>query len=173
LALFAGKAQRAIKLRGEVVILITNSRHLRELNRKYRQKDQPTDVLSFPAENPKLAGDISISAEIATANAAELGHSTETELRILILHGLLHLAGYDHETDRGEMRELETRLWQQFRLPTGLIERAHGVKPGPERVASRTRALNQRRGRRTQDTATMRDVKGIVHSQRNGGGKHR
>ena len=85
----------------------------------------------FPAEDRKRAGDIAISVEIAAANAAELGHTAETELRILILHGLLHLAGYDHETDNGEMQTLETRLRQQFKLPTGLIERAQGVKPGP------------------------------------------
>ena len=97
LALFAGKAQRAVRLRGEVNIRITSSREMRELNRRFRKQNKPTDVLSFPSGLPKLAGDIAISAEIAASNAAELGHSTETELKILILHGLLHLAGYDHE----------------------------------------------------------------------------
>ena len=89
---------------------------------------QATDVLTFVAfdDGPKLAGDIAISAEIAAANAAELGHSTETELKILILHGLLHLAGYDHETDDGEMQAREAELRQQLKLPVGLIERAHG-----------------------------------------------
>jgi probable rRNA maturation factor len=119
--------QRAIRLRGEVVIFITSSRQVQDMNRLYRGKDEPTDVLSFPSQSPKLIGDIAISAEIAAANAAELGHSTETELRILILHGLLHLAGYDHETDRGEMRAREAKLRQQFGLPTGLIDRAHGM----------------------------------------------
>ncbi len=129
LALFAGKAQRAIGLRGEVVILITTSLQVQEMNRLYRRKDAPTDVLSFPSQSPKLIGDIAISAEIAAANAAELGHLPETELRILILHGLLHLAGYDHEADEGEMRAYESRLRQQFGLPSGLIERAHGIRP--------------------------------------------
>ncbi|MGB8886096.1 MAG: rRNA maturation RNase YbeY [Candidatus Korobacteraceae bacterium] len=126
LALFAGKARRAVRLRGEVSIRITSSREMQELNRRFRRKNQPTDVLSFPSGLPKWAGDIAISAEIAAANAAQLGHSIETELRILILHGLLHLAGHDHETDGGEMRAREAKLRQQLKLPVGLIERSHG-----------------------------------------------
>jgi probable rRNA maturation factor len=129
LALFAGKAQRAVGLRGEVVIFITTSAELRQMNRQYRHKDEPTDVLSFElrSSRAKTAGDLAISAEIAAANAAELGHSTETELKILILHGLLHLAGYDHETDHGEMHTREVELRRQLKLPVGLIERAHGA----------------------------------------------
>ena len=123
LSLFAAKAQRAVGLRGEVNIRITSSRELQELNRRFRKKNQPTDVLSFPSETPKLAGDIAISAEIAAANAASLGHSAQTELKILILHGLLHLAGYDHETDDGEMRSRETSLAPQTR-PAGRTDRA-------------------------------------------------
>jgi probable rRNA maturation factor len=105
------------------------------MNRLYRRKNEPTDVLSFPSQSPKLIGDIAISGEIAAASAAELGHPAETELKILILHGLLHLAGYDHETDKGEMRAYESRLRQQFGLPTGLIERVQLANP----EASRTR----------------------------------
>lgn len=127
LTLFAARARRAMKLRDDVNILITSSREMRELNRRFRKKNTPTDVLSFPSNMPKLAGDIAISADIAAANAAELGHSTETELKILILHGLLHLAGYDHETDGGEMQAREAELRQQLKLPVGLIERAHGA----------------------------------------------
>jgi probable rRNA maturation factor len=131
LTLFAGKAQRAIGLSGAVDIRITTSAELRELNRKYRHKDETTDVLSFEltSSRAKMAGDLAISAEIAAANAAELGHSTETELRILILHGLLHLAGYDHESDKGEMRAQELKLRMQLKLPVGLIERAHAIAP--------------------------------------------
>ena len=127
LALFAGKAQRALGVRGEICIFITTSSKLRDMNRRYRQKDEPTDILSFSLSpnRSKPAGDLAISAEIAADNAAELGHSTETELKILILHGLLHLAGYDHETDNGDMQGRETELRQQLGLPTGLIERAH------------------------------------------------
>jgi len=126
LALFAGKAQRAVGLAGETVIFITTSAELRKLNRRYRHKDQATDVLSFETitSRRKSIGELAISAEIAAANAAVLGHSTETELRILILHGLLHLAGYDHETDDGEMRARESELRMQLKLPVGLIERA-------------------------------------------------
>src|SRR5271166_195762 len=125
LSLFAAKARRALGLDGGVNVRITSNRELQELNRRFRQKDKPTDVLSFPSDMPKVAGDIAISADIAAANAADLGHSTETEVKILILHGLLHLAGYDHEADNGDMQARETQLRQQLGLPTGLIERAH------------------------------------------------
>ena len=107
LALFTARARRAVGVRGELSVRITSNAEMRDMNRRFRQKNKPTDVLSFPSEMPKLAGDIAISVEIATANANQLGHSVETELKILILHGLLHLAGYDHETDDGEMRKLE------------------------------------------------------------------
>ncbi len=81
LSLFAAKARRALGLGGEVNVRITSNRELQELNRRFRRKNKPTDVLSFPSGLPKLAGDIAISAEIAAANAADIGHSTETELR--------------------------------------------------------------------------------------------
>jgi probable rRNA maturation factor len=135
LALFAGKAQRAVGLRGDVVIFVTCSEEMQKLNREYRGKDEPTDVLTFPSLSPRVLGDIAISVEIAAANAAELGHSTEAEVKVLILHGLLHLAGYDHETDDGEMRARETILRRQLGLPVGLIERAHAGLP--KRHASR------------------------------------
>ncbi len=136
LSLFAAKAQRAVGLRGEVNIRVASSRELQELNHRFRRKNQPTDVLSFPSETPKLAGDIAISAEIAAANASDMGHSPQTELKILILHGLLHLAGYDHETDDGEMQTRETTLRRQLGLPVGLIERTH-ASPA-RRAAGRT-----------------------------------
>jgi probable rRNA maturation factor len=148
LALFAGKAQRAIGLRGEVVILITSSRQVQEMNHLYRKKNEPTDVLSFPSQNPKLVGDIAISAEIAASNAAEMGHWAETELRILILHGLLHLAGYDHETDTGEMHAQESKLRRQFGLPVGLIERTHG-----EGIEKPLKARQRGKGRMSKSAA--------------------
>ncbi len=101
-------------VRGELSVRITSDAEMRELNRRFRRKNKPTDVLSFPSDMPKLAGDIAISADIAAANAEQLGHSLETELKILILHGLLHLAGYDHETDDGEMRKQEDKLRLQL-----------------------------------------------------------
>jgi probable rRNA maturation factor len=150
LALFAGKAQRAVGLRGEVTIFITDSDDLRRMNRQYRHKDEATDVLSFEMDpkHSKIVGDLAISAEIAAENAAQLGHSTETELKILILHGLLHLAGYDHETDHGEMQAREGKLRRQLKLPVGLIERAHGpAGEHPVRIPrSRKTAAAAKRG---------------------------
>jgi probable rRNA maturation factor len=148
LTLFAAKARRAMKLRGEVNIRITSSREMRELNRRFRKKNKPTDVLSFPSSVPKLAGDIAISAEIAAANAAGLGHSTETELKVLILHGLLHLAGYDHEADGGEMQAREAKLRALLRLPVGLIERTHTTAEKRSRPSARKSASVSRIGRR-------------------------
>lgn len=145
LALFAAKAKRAVGLRGELSIRITSDAEMRELNRRFRRKNKPTDVLSFPADVPDLAGDIAISAKIAGANAAKLGHSLDTELKVLILHGLLHLAGYDHESDDGAMLAEETKLREKLKLPTGLIERAHGASTQVRGRASTTAARQGRR----------------------------
>lgn len=121
---FAGRARRALRLRGEVNVLVASSRELRRLNRGFRGQDKPTDVLSFPSDG---GGDIAICAEIAGAQARRLGHSAAAELKVLVLHGMLHLAGYDHETDAGEMARLEERLRRRFRLPVTLTGRAaHG-----------------------------------------------
>lgn len=149
LALFAGKARRAVGVQGEVTIFITTSAELREMNLRYRHKDEATDVLTFELRSTQAntAGDLAISAEIAAANAAELGHSTETELKILILHGLLHLAGYDHETDGGKMQAREAALRQQLKLPVGLIERAHGAAASL-RKSREPAKRNSRTGRR-------------------------
>jgi len=146
LTLFAARARRAMKLCGEVNIRIASSREMRELNRRFRKKNTPTDVLSFPSNIPKLAGDIAISAEIAAANAAALGHSAETELKVLILHGLLHLAGYDHESDDGEMRAQEAKLREALKLPVGLIERTHNN--ASKRLVTSPRKSVARAGRR-------------------------
>jgi len=149
LALFAGKAQRAVGLRGDIVIFVTSSEDMRKLNREYRRMNEPTDVLTFPSQSPKLLGDIAISVDIAAANAAELGHSTETEVKILILHGLLHLAGYDHESDNGDMRARERELRQQLKLPTGLIERAHaGVPQSAKKTRKRPAPRKPQGGRK-------------------------
>lgn len=144
LTLFATKAKRAVGARGELSIRITSSTEMRKLNRRFRRKNKPTDVLSFPADIPKLAGDIAISAEIAAANAEALGHSVDTELKILILHGLLHLVGYDHETDNGEMQAKESTLRQRLKLPVGLIERTNG-QPSRSRPHAYSSASKGRR----------------------------
>jgi probable rRNA maturation factor len=126
---FLRRASREAGVEGSVHVLITGNREVQALNRRYRGKDQPTDVLSFPAPAGlpgKLAGDLAISAEMAAASAKMLGHSVDQELRTLILHGLLHLAGYDHETDAGVMERKERRLRRSLKLPVGIIERARG-----------------------------------------------
>jgi probable rRNA maturation factor len=140
LARFAGRAQRAAGLAGEVNILLTGDAEMQRLNRQFRGKNSPTDVLSFPAELPSEGGDIAISLAMARAQAAEEGHDLLTEIKILILHGMLHLAGHDHERDRGEMRHLEQRLRAELHLGGGLIERAErgrGTAAKPRRATSR------------------------------------
>ena len=123
---FAQNAKRRVGLAGEVSILITSSDEVRQLNRKFRKKNKATDVLSFPSHDFENSGDIAISWEIARENGDALGHGTPTELKVLILHGMLHLAGYDHESDSGEMATLEMELRKKLRLPQGLIERVIG-----------------------------------------------
>ncbi len=132
---FLARAVRAAGLGGVVNVLVTTSRELQALNVRFRGKDKPTDVLSFaplPGLAPGLAGDIVISAEIAAKNARLLGHPAAQEVKILALHGILHLAGYDHEADRGAMARKEMRLRKSLGLPTGLIER-NALPAGPMR----------------------------------------
>jgi probable rRNA maturation factor len=139
LSRFLRAAQESVGLSGEVSVRIVSDAEMRRLNREFRGKDKSTDVLSFPAYHNgnsrgrrgkahlyKAAGDIAISANIARANAKALGHSFEVELKILLLHGLLHLAGQDHEFDKGEMAALEQNLRAKLKLPIGLIERTGG-----------------------------------------------
>ena len=106
-----------------VTCLITDDRELRLLNRKFRGKDYATDVLSFPSLEPD-AGEIAISLDRAAAQAAEHGHTIADEVRILMLHGVLHLTGLDHESDAGEMARAEKRWRKRLGLPSGLIERS-------------------------------------------------
>ena len=119
---FARRAQTLARVKGEVDILISSNKRLRDLNRRFRRKDKATDVLSFPRSS---GGDIAISAQIALENAQRYGHSLASELKILVLHGMLHLAGYDHERDNGRMARTESRLRSQLKLPASLIDRAH------------------------------------------------
>ncbi len=132
---FASRAAAAARLPGKISVLVTDNRELRSLNRRFRHKGTPTDVLSFPAGAGAVsdfAGDIAISADIAAANALQLGHSAIEEIKILILHGVLHLAGYDHEHDNGTMQRKEVQLRRAFKLPLGLIER-HNRDRKPKR----------------------------------------
>jgi probable rRNA maturation factor len=127
LARFLRQAIEATGLAGEVSVLLAGDETIRTLNRQYRRKDKPTDVLSFPAVETAtgVAGDLVISLETASSQATERGHTLEMEIQVLLLHGLLHLAGYDHETDNGAMHRKETRLRRELGLTAGLIERAH------------------------------------------------
>ena len=120
----------ALRLQAEVAkgrafdCLIAGDDELRRLNREYRRKDYTTDVLSFPAAGgASFLGDLAISYQRAREQAREFGHKTEDELRILMLHGVLHLMGYDHETDSGRMARAEKRWRAKLGLPVGLIER--------------------------------------------------
>lgn len=144
LAGFASKARRAVGLRGGVTVLITDNSTMRRLNSCFRGKDRATDVLSFPAAAPArgFAGDIAISVDIAQRNAQLLRHSLAAEIQILMLHGILHLAGYDHENDKGEMAGKEVLLRRRLALPTSLIERNDSP---PERKKSRNSARTMTR----------------------------
>lgn len=103
--------------------LFSDDAHLRQLNRDFLHKDEPTDVLSFPSGEAEHVGEMAISLERAAAQASDYGHSMLEELQVLMLHGVLHLKGMDHETDKGQMRRLETKWRKELGLPGGLIER--------------------------------------------------
>ena len=142
MARFLARARKEVKLSGQVSVLLTTDEAQRRLNRRFRGKNKPTDVLSFPADQTvpgaeKIAGDLSISVPTARRQAEQQGHALSTELKVLILHGVLHLAGYDHETDTGQMARRERSLRARLGLPGGLIERAAETKP---KAQSRARA---------------------------------
>ena len=108
---------------GTVVIAMISDAAMRRINKQFRRKDYATDVLSFPSMLPGSLGEMAIATGVCRRQAREAGHSEAVEARVLALHGLLHLLGYDHETDRGEMRRAEERLRKRARLPLGLIRR--------------------------------------------------
>jgi len=144
---FVLQARRATGVRGIVNVLVTSGSSMRSLNRQFRGLNKTTDVLSFPSApsvsaRRKTAGDIAVSADLAVQNAHRLGHSAAQEVKILALHGLLHLAGYDHERDNSEMASKEASLRRKLRLPAALIERS-------EPAASKTKS----RGARKRGTA--------------------
>lgn len=130
LSRFLNRACETIGLHGEVDVLLADDATLRRLNKSFRGKNKATDVLSFPAaENPYgHAGDLAISLDTAARQAAAFGHGLRDEVRILLLHGLLHLSGLDHETDNGEMASRESELRRELRLPVSLIERTVPAK---------------------------------------------
>ncbi|HEX4028890.1 MAG TPA: rRNA maturation RNase YbeY [Terracidiphilus sp.] len=149
LARFLQAAQTAVRLRGQVTVLLTTDAAIRALNRRFRGKNKSTDVLSFPADAglgpdsgpEKIAGDLAISMPTAGRQAVAQHHPLATEIKVLILHGLLHLAGYDHETDTGRMARRERQLRARLGLPMGLIERA--AAPVPAAAKSRKSAARK------------------------------
>ncbi len=165
---FLREARAAARLQGEVSVLLTTDAALRRLNRLYRAKDQTTDVLSFPAGGPasgELAGDLAISVPAARRQGAACGHSLGTELKVLMLHGLLHLAGYDHENDGGRMARRERLLRQRLGLPLGLIERAGTPAPSrPEKRQPGARMVGNSMGRRKN-----KDAPNVGHPAASGG----
>lgn len=138
---FARRAQKLSGVKGDVSVLIAGSKRIQELNRRFRRKDKPTDVLSFARED---GGDIAISAPIARTNARRYGLTTVQELKVLLLHGMLHLAGYDHETDSGEMARREAALRSRLKLASSLIQRSKSLSktstmPGRAKTSSANR----------------------------------
>lgn len=135
---FVEQARAAAKLRGDVTVLLTGDWQMRRWNKDFRGKNHATDVLSFPAMPVEgmpaaLAGDLAISVERADKQAMEQGHALAEELKVLALHGVLHLAGYDHETDHGRMARVERRLRTKLGLKAGLTER---TQAGPVKKAA-------------------------------------
>lgn len=146
LARFLARACTAAKLQGKVNVLVTSSPELRSLNRRFRGNDEPTDVLSFPPMwRNDFAGDIAISADIAVQNAQSLGHPAVQEIKILMVHGVLHLAGYDHDRDNGEMARKEEKLRRTLGLPGSLITRSGaGIsKEAPRRPSASSTAARR------------------------------
>ena len=150
LARFVTRARQSAGLRGTVNILVTSSAAMRALNARFCGLNKATDVLSFPSGQPlngarRNAGEIAMSADIAVQNALRLGHSAATEIKVLTLHGILHLAGYDHERDNGEMARKEADLRRTLNLPETLIERSQTAMKStrnPDR-ASRPKRLRR------------------------------
>jgi probable rRNA maturation factor len=168
---FLREAQAALRLRGAVSVLLTTDREIRRLNRTFRGKNKATDVLSFPAApvvtsqrvgksaGQRVSGDLAISVDTARKQAVQQGHALAVEVKVLMLHGLLHLAGYDHEIDHGEMARRERLMRAKLGLPLGLIERAEGAgangrvrgrssrtaRPSTARVAGVTRSAQDGR----------------------------
>jgi probable rRNA maturation factor len=136
---FLASAKKASGLSGSISVLLTGDKEIRRLNREYRHKDKATDVLSFPAAESggraRLAGDLAISVETAAREADAREHALILELETLLLHGVLHLAGYDHETDSGEMARKEEALRRKLGLSRGLIARAADTVRAPKRAA--------------------------------------
>jgi len=145
---FLSAAQKGVGLQGAVDVLLADDATLKRLNKTFRGKNKATDVLSFPAgattvffgepDGPELAGDLAISLETAARQAAQHGHSLRDEVRVLLLHGVLHLAGFDHEVDSGEMAAREAELRRKLGVGIGLIARTAVPKAKAEKRTKAT-----------------------------------
>lgn len=126
---FVSRLEQHVAAGRRFTCLLADDAELRRLNHQFLERDYPADVLSFPAPGPDgFLGEIAISVERAADQARERGHGVGDEIGILLLHGVLHLLGMDHERDRGRMARAERRYRKELGLPTGLIER---VRPCP------------------------------------------
>jgi probable rRNA maturation factor len=163
LARFLTLGQATVRLKGQVTVLLTTDPAIRKLNHQFRGKDKATDVLSFPAEGlgaEEIAGDLAISVPTALRQAKEQEHSLSTEVKVLILHGLLHLSGYDHEDDNGQMARRERLLRTRLGLPQGLIERATAAEPpDPKKRVSQVSTLKPGKPRATSRKPSSRSCK--------------
>jgi len=121
------EAHAPTRARGRVVVALVTDARMRRFNAQFRKQDYATDVLSFPSIAPGELGEIAIASGVCRRQASAAGHSEAVELRVLALHGLLHLMGYDHDdrADNGEMRRVEERLRKKAGLPAGLIVRGN------------------------------------------------
>jgi probable rRNA maturation factor len=147
---FVLRARKAVRLDGKINLLLTGNAEMRALNRQFRKKNKPTDVLSFPSNSGakaknSIAGEIAISVDIAAENAVRLGHATAVEVKILALHGILHLAGFDHESDNGQMARKEAALRRQLGLPSSLTERGASMRQQPAHPKPSFRSRGTRR----------------------------
>ena len=152
LTTFLSTAKKEAGLEGAVSVLLTGDAEIRKLNREFRHKDKATDVLSFPAPETtgrtKLAGDLAVSVETADREAETRGHALVLELQVLLLHGILHLAGYDHETDNGEMARKEESLRRKLGLNQGLIARTDDGHPSAKKAAKKAPAKSPKGSRK-------------------------
>lgn len=135
------RAARSMKVSGEVALVFAGDALLQKLNRDYRFKDKPTDVLSFESQGEDMGlGDVFISIETARRNARRFSRTLDRELEILALHGFIHVLGYDHETDNGEMEALERRLRTRLLTRQGASTRPAGTgaraKTASRRIAA-------------------------------------
>jgi probable rRNA maturation factor len=179
LSRFLRVAQEAVGLTGEVQVLLAGDATLKRLNRGFRGKNKATDVLSFPAYSfaptvPGMGygGDLAISLETAGRQAEEHGHSLRDEVRVLLLHGLLHLSGMDHEMDGGEMAAREAELRRVLGLKSGLIARVEG-RAGARFASEKQVPRDARNGRQKgngKGNGKRRSPSGMTNQKGNGNG---